>query len=138
MRKIVLLWILAGIVLAIGTGYAKEDIKPELTTKKLQDFYPGDIMNVTLVKIRSGETGELRTLSDKDEVRQWIDLIKPMDFVLDPNQEGRSGFLFSVSLYEGEALKLGFTNNNMGEHYYLNNEELLKRIREQFEKLHGS
>jgi len=138
MRKIGLLWMLIGVILAIGTGCAKEEIEPDQTTKQLQNFYPGDITNVTLVKIRSGETGELRTLSDKDKVRQWIETIKSMEFVPDPNQEGRAGFLYSVSLYEGEALKLGFTNNTMGKHYYLNNEQLLEQIRMQFKELEGS
>ncbi|MEY8747098.1 hypothetical protein AB9M62_49075 [Bacillales bacterium AN1005] len=43
-------------------------------------------------------------------------------------QEDRSGFLYAVSLLENNQIKLGFTPNSQGGHYYIHNEELTTQI----------
>jgi len=53
--------------------------------------------------------------------------------VPDPNQEGRTGFLYGVSLFENKELKLSITNNSISGIYYIHNEELANEIQALFE-----
>ncbi|KQO17526.1 hypothetical protein [Paenibacillus sp. Leaf72] len=104
----------------------------KLTTKTLQELYPGDIAKVDSMEITDGSSGERKWFANKKQIQEWIDQVKDMKFEPDPNQEDRSGFLYAVSLREGHESKLGFTPNSQGRHYYIHNEELTNRIQEMF------
>jgi hypothetical protein len=55
----------------------------KLTTKQLQEFYPGDISKVNHIEIRSGSTGELKIFTDKQQVQDWLSGVrKPIVTVL--------------------------------------------------------
>ncbi|MCQ6563289.1 hypothetical protein [Paenibacillus mendelii] len=56
-----------------------------------------------------------------------------MEFVPDPNQVGRTGFLYAVSLFENKEAKFRFTPGNVEGYYYIHNEELMDKIQELFE-----
>ncbi|RAP77708.1 hypothetical protein [Paenibacillus montanisoli] len=123
---LLLLFVIA--VIATGCGNTPTAKESDLTTKKMNEFYPGDISNVELIEITDGETGERRVFTNKQQIDEWINQVKDMDFVPDPNQGERDGFLFSVSLFEGQEKKLSFTTNYLGGHYYIHKEELLTAI----------
>lgn len=116
-------------------GCGGSDPEPALTTKKLAELYPGELENVARIEIRSGSTGQLVRITDAAKVAAWLREVREMEFVPDPNQEDRTGFLYAVSLFEhqDEAAKLSFTPSSTGGHYYLHNEELRKKIEALFE-----
>ena len=121
-------------ILAVAlTACSKPPVEEPLTTKKLGEFYPGDISKVDSIVIVDGETGRRKVFTDKQEVQDWINQVKDMEFVPDPNQEGRSGFLYAVTLREKGEDKMGFSPNAAGGHYYIHNEELRIKIEELFE-----
>jgi hypothetical protein len=105
-----------------------------LTTKPFYQFYPGDLSKVDSIEIRSGSTGELKVFNDVQLVQAWIQTIRNTSLVPDPNQEDRTGFLYTVSLLEGIERKFSFTPNRIDGHYYMHNEELRKHIQELFEQ----
>ncbi|PZD93210.1 hypothetical protein DNH61_24505 [Paenibacillus sambharensis] len=130
-------WLLMIIVLLAGCSAEAPPGKAELKTQRLHEFYPGSISNVEAVEILDGSTGDRKLISDELMVRDWINQVKDMIFVPDPNQEGRTGFLYEVSLFEGEERKLSFTPSAVGGHYYLHNEKLLARVEALFQGAGG-
>lgn len=85
------------------------------------------------IEIRSGSTGELKIVNDKQLAQDWIAKVRHVKLTPDPNQEARAGYLFAVGLYEGTEKKLAFGTNSMAGNYYLHSEELAKQISELFE-----
>ncbi|MED4600926.1 hypothetical protein P9314_09455 [Paenibacillus validus] len=133
MKPIITSFVLLFVILPFIAECSKTVPEPQLTTKKLYELYPGDIQKVDYIEIRSGETGHLKTYTDKNQIQDWIGQVRNFKFVPDPNQEDRSGFLYGVSLFENKELKLGFTPNSTGGHYYIYNEELKNKIQELYE-----
>ena len=115
-------------------GCEKDVNDTKLTIKQLQEFYPGDISKVDHIEIRRGSTGELKTLTDKEQVQDWLSRVRNIELKPDPNQEDRVGYLFNVDLFEGNDKKLRFTPSNIEGNYYAYNEELERKIREIFER----
>ncbi|WNR44159.1 hypothetical protein [Paenibacillus roseipurpureus] len=125
---------LAALILIVCVGCGKENtpVKPKLTTKQLEAFYPGDISKVDHIEIRSGSTGELRVYTDQKVVQDWIEKVRHIPMIPDPNQEGKVGYLFAVGLFEGKEKKLGFSSTDIADHYYLHSKELAKQISDLF------
>lgn len=124
-------------LLVILSGCGKREPEPELTTQELHELYPGDIDNVDYIEIRDGSTGELVRIKDQAVIRDWVSEVRHFEFVPDPNQEDRVGFLYAVTLYEHEEAKLSFTPSSTSGHYYIHNEELRLKIKELFESMGG-
>ncbi|NOU99056.1 hypothetical protein [Paenibacillus planticolens] len=121
-------------VIAVLLTACKPNEQPSaLTSKKLYELYPGDLAKVDTIEIRSGSTGELKTFTEPDQIQPWIQNVREISFVPDPNQEGRVGFLFSVSFFENKQVKFSFTTNSSGSNYYLHNEELKNSIQTLFD-----
>ncbi|MDN4069675.1 hypothetical protein QYF50_17365 [Paenibacillus vini] len=124
-------------LLVILSGCGKREPEPELTTQELHELYPGDIDNVDYIEIRDGSTGELVRIKDQAVIRDWVSEVRHFEFVPDPNQEDRVGYLYAVTLYEHEEAKLSFTPSSTNGHYYIHNEELKLKIKELFESMGG-
>ncbi|NEW08339.1 hypothetical protein GK047_20280 [Paenibacillus sp. SYP-B3998] len=105
----------------------------KLTTKQLQEFYPGDISKVNHIEIRSGSTGELKTFTNKQQLQDWLSGVRNLEFKPDPNQEKRVGYLFFVDFFEGNDKKLRLTPGDVEGNYYIYNKDLEKQIRNLFE-----
>ncbi|MCG7376292.1 hypothetical protein MH215_04760 [Paenibacillus sp. ACRSA] len=126
MKKLCLLvlLLLSGLAVTACNGPQVE----KLTTQTIQQFYPGDMENVDSIEITDGSSGVRKVFSNKKQIQEWINQVKNLTFVPDSNQEDRSGFLYAVSLLENNQIKLGFTPNSQGGHYYIHNEELTTQI----------
>ncbi|MNR51745.1 hypothetical protein D3C85_1714610 [compost metagenome] len=70
----------------------------------------------------------------QDEIRSFLDSIKDDVLQPDPNQEGRTGFVYRMMLYEKGILKLDIIPNSIGKVYYLQNEDLRRDLSAFFEK----
>jgi hypothetical protein len=121
-------------LVCMGCGKGETIAKPNLTTKQIEEFYPGDISKVDHIEIRNGTTGELRVVTDKQVVQDWVSTIRHVKLTPDPNQEPRAGYLFAVGLFEGTEKKLGFLPDGIAGNYYLYSKELEKLISDLFEK----
>jgi hypothetical protein len=104
----------------------------DLQSKRLMDYYPGDISKVNHIEIRSGSTGVLVTITDRQQVQDWISRVNSIEFLPDPNQEEKKGYLFYVDLFEDNERKLRFSPGNVEGHNYIYNKELEKEIDELF------
>ncbi|WP_079911514.1 hypothetical protein [Paenibacillus sp. 32352] len=122
-RLITVVILLSFSVIAAGCGK-----KEHLSVKKLSEFYNGDISKVDTIEITDGSSGKRKSFTDREQVQAWIDSVRHIELIPDPNQEDRSGFLYAVSLFENKELKLGFTPNSIGGHYYIHNDEMKAQI----------
>lgn len=91
-------------------------------------------MNVSKIELIDGSSGERIKIENKKEIDQFLNEIK--DLVLDPekNQEGRTGYIFRVALYEGDELKMDFIPSSINRTYYKLNEQLNNKLKEIFTK----
>lgn len=121
------------ILMLFGCSNDNESVKHTMTPTTLSALYPGDIQKVDSIEIRSGSTGELKAYTDHTQVQEAINKLSELTLVPDPNQEGRTGFLYSISFFEGKELKLGITNNSIAGVYYNHNEDLVQEMQALFE-----
>lgn len=103
----------------------------------LSEAYPGNITKVNKIDLLDGSSGERVVIEDQKKIKQWISLIKDIKLIPDDNQEGMVGFVFGVSLYEGEENKLGFIANQINKIYYKTNLEFERQIKTLFEEQFG-
>lgn len=134
MRKVMQISIILAIVSISLLGCENKVKMPSLTTKKLIEFYPSDLFRVSRIDIRNGSTGEMRSITDTKQVHSWINKAQDMEFKPDPNQQTRTGYLYAVDLYEGDRKMFSFTNNQVGDNYYIVEPKFLSLIRELFEQ----
>jgi hypothetical protein len=120
------------VVFLIGGCTDQETIHLDLQSKRLMDFYPGDISKVNQIEIRSGSTGELVTITDIQQIQDWISRVESIEFIPESNQEDKKGYLFFVDLFEGNERKLRFSPGDVEGQYYIYNKELEKEIVELF------
>lgn len=120
------------VALLMVAGCSKTEKAAE--SQKLYELYPGRLEKVDLIEMVNGATGERKSFEDTAYIQDWIKKVRNLNFDLDPNQEMRDGYLYSVSFYENKLKIFGLTPNSVSNgHYYLYNEELESRMQELFE-----
>lgn len=100
----------------------------------LSEVYPGNITEVDKIELLDGTSGKRKVIEDQVVIEQWIRKIKDIPLIPDDNQEERIGYIYGVSLYEGNEVKLGFIPNQIKKIYYKTNNEFIEHIRELFEE----
>ncbi len=119
---------------AFLTACGSQPEKPiDLKPVRFTELYRGDLTKVDALTIRSGSTGEVRTITDKATIARWLDLMKTIRFVPDPNQEPRSGWIYWVALYEGETKVFEFHPNQIHGVYYIPDEQVISSVNELFQ-----
>ncbi|MGF7047830.1 hypothetical protein J2T13_002336 [Paenibacillus sp. DS2015] len=103
----------------------------------LSEAYPGDILEVNKIELLDGSSGERKIIKNQAEIQSWIKLIKDIELTPDENQEGRTGFIFGISLINGDDKIFGFGPHQMNKIYYKNNPEFEGHIRVFFEDQFG-
>lgn len=110
------------LILFSSTGCSqKNNIPAEIIISKQ---YPGQIMQVDSIDIRDGSNGQLRTYNDSEQIKSFLEAIAAIQLLPQQNQAGAVGTLYSVKLYEGDEVKLSFSNQEIEGIYYQPNEQL--------------
>jgi len=135
-KTVLLLLFLLVAIMTFPACAAKKDNEPKPLPppQRFQELYPENLARVTRIVMRSGSTGELRAVTEPAVIAQWSRDVENLVLTPDPNQEGRSGFLFSVKLYEGEQETFSFTPGAIGGFYYQNNEQFTASIRQLYDE----
>jgi hypothetical protein len=94
----------------------------------LEEIYQGNLSGVSKIEIRRGSSGELKTITDKAIVQEWLNSIKDINFVPDKKQEIRKGYLYYANLFEGEDVKLYFDSSKINDFYYERNEQIPEKL----------
>jgi hypothetical protein len=62
---------------------------------------------------RSGSNGNKKTITEPAKIREWIEKVRYLKLVPDPDQEDSAGLLYQVTLFEKGEKMLGFTPINI-------------------------
>lgn len=102
--------LLIGFFLLSGCSDAK--------TQTLEMFLnDADIQTIDKVILVDGSTGYSKTMTDSQQIDEFIALIKDILYTPQKNQEERSGWRYGIKVVDGEK-EFGFSLMQIGETYY--------------------
>lgn len=100
--------------------------------KELETFFPSDITLVDSIEIMSGSDGTKKTTTDQALIQKWIEEVRHVNIVLDPDQEDAAGVLFHVTLFKQGKEVLYMTPTDMNHQRMKPQSELADRMAELF------
>lgn len=126
MKRYVCLLMLVAFCIVLGCS---SKVKP-IT---LHEKYSKQLEHVNKMVIMSGSTGGKKEITDQAVIDEWLDQVR--DNVLYPleDQEEKDGFLYAVSFYENDKVKLTFSLNYIDRVYYDTDAEMLELTTQLFE-----
>lgn len=87
-------------------------------TQSLEAFYKeANIEHVDQVIIQDGSTGASKTITKQEDINEFLSLVKEITFTPQDNQEERVGWLYSITLFDGQK-EFKFTLNHIDNTYY--------------------
>lgn len=93
-------------------------------TQPLEAFYQdAEIDNIEKVMIQDGSTGYAKTITNEEQIEEFLSLIKEIVFTPQDNQEKRAGWRYGITLVDGEK-EFTFTLNQIGDIYYNSNPDI--------------
>lgn len=92
-----------------------EPAKLSKTPKKLETFYPGGITEVDSIEIRSGSDGTAKRTTDPKLMHDWIEKVRHLNIIPNPDQEDASGVLFHVRMFRQEEVVFWMTPTNINQ-----------------------
>ncbi|MDQ0114564.1 hypothetical protein [Paenibacillus harenae] len=124
MRKITLIIILVfSIALFIGCSSPEEE--REVVFSKL---YPGNLDQVDKILIENKMQGKKKIIDDAAEVKDWINQLRNIHFVLEKNQEPRTGGSIFITLVKNDKKILTFSPTNINGNYYRPKEQNIHQL----------
>ena len=105
-----------------------------LETKTLSQFYEKDLDDVTKIVIVDGSTGNKKTVTENEVVKEFLTEIKDIKFIPDENQEKRVGWRFPITLFQDDKQAFKFGLSEVNENYY-NTEPDIYPIVENFHEI---
>ncbi|KGX91903.1 hypothetical protein [Pontibacillus marinus] len=106
-----------------------------LEQKSFSQFYEGDLSEVTKVVITDGNTGYKKVVEKKPKIQALLEQIKDVQFIPDENQEERTGFNYSISLFEKGESTFQFGLTKVNDHYYHTEPDLYPIIDQFYKQL---
>lgn len=104
-------------------------------TQSLKEFYrDAKIENIDKIIIQDGSTGASKTLTDQQQIEEFIALIKDIEFSPQDNQDKRVRWRYGITLFDGERT-FEFTLNKIGDTYYDSAPDILPIVDEFYKGL---
>ncbi|MGE7692686.1 hypothetical protein ACQKNC_01020 [Lysinibacillus sp. NPDC094177] len=86
--------------------------------QSLEEFFKdAKIINVDKIIIQDGSTGYSKTITKQEQIGEFLNLIKDIEFTPQDNQEERVGWRYGIALFDGEK-EFKFTLNKIDNTYY--------------------
>jgi hypothetical protein len=96
----------------------------------LKNLYPGDMSNIDKILVRNGGTGEETIVTEKNKIEKWVAKAENVKFILDRNQEPRTGYGYAVVLFEKDKQIYTFSTNSINGKYFTNIREVYELTEE--------
>lgn len=90
------------------------DAKTQTLEMFIQD---ADIQTIDKVMLVDGSTGYSKTITDPQQIDEFVALIQDIHYTPQENQEKRAGWRYGIWLVDGEK-EFNFTLTQIGETYY--------------------
>lgn len=100
--------------------------------KELETFYPGDITQVDSIRMMSSE-GTKKITTDQALILEWIEKVRHLKVVLDPDQEDSTGVLFHITMFEQGKEMLYMTPTDINHQRMQPQSELADRMTELYD-----
>src|SRR5690625_4428805 len=93
-------------------------------TQSLEEFYKdAKIENVDKVIIQDGSTGYSKSITNREQIGEFLTLIKEIEYTPQDNQEKRIGWRYGITIFDGEK-EFKFTLNQINNTYYDSNPDI--------------
>lgn len=104
-------------------------------TQTLEEFYKdAKIEQVDQVTIQDGTTGASKTITNPEQIDEFLNLINVIEFTPQKNQEERLGWLYRITLFDGEQ-EFQFTLNQINGTYYDSNPDIHPIVDDYYKQL---
>ncbi|PQP84186.1 hypothetical protein C0Q44_06220 [Paenibacillus sp. PCH8] len=140
MRRYSLIALMFAAVMVLILSGCQSSIKPDQVRvskvpKELHTFYPGDITQVDSIEMMSGSDGTKKVTTDQVLIQEWIEKVRDLEIVLDPDQEDSTGVLFHVTMFEQGKEVLYMTPTDMNHQRMQPQLELADRMSELYDAI---
>jgi hypothetical protein len=105
------------------------------TPKKLETFYPASITEVDSIEIRSGSDGTAKRTADPKLMHDWIEKVRYLNIIPNPDQEDTSGVLFHVRMFRQEEVVFWMTPTNINQQRIEPQDELADLMTELYNRI---
>ncbi|MBW3110247.1 hypothetical protein KYJ26_00115 [Bacillus sp. MCCB 382] len=106
-----------------------------LKTQTFSEFYPRDLDDVTKITLVDGSTGNKKIMTNQEVIKKFLNQIKDITFTPDDNQEERTGWRYSITLYQEGERTFQFTLTEIEEHYYHSKPDIFPIVDDFYEKI---
>lgn len=104
-------------------------------TQSLEEFYKdAKIESVDKVIIQDGSTGASKTITQQEQINEFLSLIKDIEFSPQDNQEKRVGWRYGITLFDDEK-EFKFTLSEIADTYYDSNPDIYPIIEDYYKQL---
>jgi hypothetical protein len=104
-------------------------------SQSLEEFYKDNkIENVDKIVIQDGSTGASKTMTEQEQIDEFLSLVKDIIFTPQKNQEKRNGWRYGITLFEDKK-EFKFTLNEIGNTYYDSNPDIHPIVEDYYKKL---
>lgn len=140
MRRYSLIVLLLATVMVLVLSSCQDSNQPDQSglskvPKELETFYPGDITQVESIEMMSGSDGTKKVTTDQVLIHEWIEKVRDLRIVLDPDQEDTTGVLFHVTMFEQGKEVLYMTPTDMNHQPIEPQLELADRMSELYDAI---
>ncbi|MCP1423864.1 uncharacterized lipoprotein YehR (DUF1307 family) [Paenibacillus sp. DS2363] len=112
-----------------------DQVEVNKVQKELHTFYPGDITQVDSIEMMTGGDGTKKTTTDQVLIQEWIEKVRDLEIVIDPDQEDATGVLFHVTMFEQGEEVLYMTPTDMNHQRMQPQLELADRMSELYDAI---
>ncbi|MGE7675052.1 hypothetical protein ACQKMV_15965 [Lysinibacillus sp. NPDC094403] len=103
--------------------------------QSLEEFFKdAKIINVDKIIIQDGSTGYSKTITKQEQIGEFLNLIKDIEFTPQDNQEERVGWRYGIALFDGEK-EIKFTLNKIDNTYYDSNPDIHPIVENYYKQL---
>ncbi len=93
-------------------------------TQSLEGFYKdAKLENIDKVIIQDGSTGASKTITNLEQIGEFLSMINKIEYTPQDNQAERSGWRYGIALFDGEK-SFKFTLNQIENTYYDSNPDI--------------
>ncbi|RDU38647.1 hypothetical protein DRW41_03540 [Neobacillus piezotolerans] len=135
MRKYFFLILLLGNLFMLSACAGKETQTTGTKTQTLEEFYMAEkVENVDKIIIQDGTTGNSESITEQEQINEFLSLIKNIEFTQEDNQEKRKGWRYGISLFDGKK-EFKFTLSKIDNIYYQSVPDIYPIVDDYYKKL---
>lgn len=89
-----------------------------LQSGTIAELYENELEEVSEISILDGRTGEKTIITDSEAIDSFLEDMEDIMFIPSEDQSHKEGYIYAVSLFEGETETFSFSSARAGDHYY--------------------